>query len=306
MAEELNEDPQWQVRVRVPMRLPGDMRDELFSVVVAAVEGWEPAPAERDGWDADVDGCPEGDRLSYRDSQLLLWLHAEAVWRHRTDVDHLVEERDAATAQVWQRFVHEQDLLRKETASRQAWAEEAARLEGSFVTLPEEIRVAAATISRDIYEAMDVIYGEIGGKADTAQDVADTTKVIADDIRRVLDFVASLDYHAGQRVEWNTTGNQWVKATVADACAFDGPDGRVSPLLSVEVDDTGRVLNVDRRHLRQSWTSEEAGSPACACVTDEQAEQIESAGPLWVRPQCAVHPDSSGVDLPVEGGGPTP
>lgn len=28
----------------------------------------------------------------------------------------------------------------------------------------------------------------------------------------------------------------------------------------------------------------------CACVTDEQAAQIESAGPLWVRPQCAVHP----------------
>jgi hypothetical protein len=30
----------------------------------------------------------------------------------------------------------------------------------------------------------------------------------------------------------------------------------------------------------------------CACVTDEQAAQIESAGPLWVRPQCAVHPEA--------------
>lgn len=28
------------------------------------------------------------------------------------------------------------------------------------------------------------------------------------------------------------------------------PDGRISPLVLVQVDETGEVLNVDRRHLR--------------------------------------------------------
>lgn len=184
------------------------------------------------------------------DRDLLLWLHAEAVWR----LDDLTRQRDnwweVQSVRVGSIIV-ERDAAE---ASRRAWAEEAARLEGSYVVLPEEVRVAAATISRDIYEAMDVIYGELGGKDDTAQDVEDTAKVIADDIRRVLDFVASLDYHAGQRVEWNPEGNRWVKATVADSCADDGPDGRISPLLQVEVDDNRQMLNVDRRHLRQSWT----------------------------------------------------
>lgn len=78
MAEELNEDPQWEIVVRVPMRLPVEMRHDLFMRVTQAVRRWE--PVERDGWEADWFGCPERDRLSYRDTQLLLWLHAEAVW----------------------------------------------------------------------------------------------------------------------------------------------------------------------------------------------------------------------------------
>lgn len=79
MAEELNEDPQWEITVRVPMRLPVEMRHDLFEAVAQAVARWE--PVQRDGWDADVFGLPTDDRLSYRDSQLLLWLHAEAVWQ---------------------------------------------------------------------------------------------------------------------------------------------------------------------------------------------------------------------------------
>jgi hypothetical protein len=54
MAEEL--DPQWEIKVSVPMRLPVEMRHELFEAVVSAVSAWE--PDERDGWDADVAGCP--------------------------------------------------------------------------------------------------------------------------------------------------------------------------------------------------------------------------------------------------------
>lgn len=52
------EDKQWEIKVSVPMRLPVEQRQELFAAVVGAVEEWEPAPADRDGWDADVAGCP--------------------------------------------------------------------------------------------------------------------------------------------------------------------------------------------------------------------------------------------------------
>lgn len=126
MAEELNDEPQWELRVLVPMRRPVEERLALFDAVAHAVAEWE--PDERDGWDADVTGCPERDRLSYRDSQLLLWLHAEAV--------HL-NEWYLKTGRIQQRWVDEDRTemdrltaeLKRVEASRQAWAEEAARLE---------------------------------------------------------------------------------------------------------------------------------------------------------------------------------
>lgn len=43
------------------------------------------------------------------------WLHAEAVWRLHEDVRVIAEDRDVASAQLWNRFVHEQNLRREET-----------------------------------------------------------------------------------------------------------------------------------------------------------------------------------------------
>lgn len=49
-------EPQWQITIRVPMRLAVEERHDLFEAVVAAVSDWE--PDDRDGWDADVSGHP--------------------------------------------------------------------------------------------------------------------------------------------------------------------------------------------------------------------------------------------------------
>lgn len=49
-------EPQWQITIRVPMRLPVEARHELFGAVTSAVSDWEP-PC-RSGWDADVFGHP--------------------------------------------------------------------------------------------------------------------------------------------------------------------------------------------------------------------------------------------------------
>jgi hypothetical protein len=123
VAEELNDDRQWEIRVLVPMRLPVEMRQDLFEAVAQAVSRWE--PVNRDGWDADVSGCPERQRLTYRESQELLWLHAEAVWREQD----LTRQRDAWW-EVQSRRVGALIVERDEAAaSRQAWAEEAMRLE---------------------------------------------------------------------------------------------------------------------------------------------------------------------------------
>ncbi len=55
---------------------------------------------------------------------------------------------------------------------------------------PAEVVAAAKLIRDDIYLAMDVIYGEVGGKGDTADEAAATWKAIADGIRQILDWVA--------------------------------------------------------------------------------------------------------------------
>lgn len=52
-------EPQWRIGIEVPMRLPGDERHDLFERVAALVHRWE--PQARDGWDANVYGCPVAD-----------------------------------------------------------------------------------------------------------------------------------------------------------------------------------------------------------------------------------------------------
>lgn len=46
----------WAVTVTVPMSLPPEAKDALFTAVADAAAEWE--PAERDGWDVDVSGGP--------------------------------------------------------------------------------------------------------------------------------------------------------------------------------------------------------------------------------------------------------
>jgi hypothetical protein len=131
MSEEM-----WQVVVRVPMRIGDAQRDALFNRVADAAHDWE--PDDRDGWDVDVAGCKAeaegllpavfGYELGQRDIDLLLWLHAEARqlndWYLRTGqlqlrwLDETLDERNKAQAEA-----------AAERSSRQAWAEEALRLQ---------------------------------------------------------------------------------------------------------------------------------------------------------------------------------
>ncbi len=48
----------WQVRVSIPVRVPAEQRDRLFTAIADAVTAWE--PADRDGWDALVEAGPVG------------------------------------------------------------------------------------------------------------------------------------------------------------------------------------------------------------------------------------------------------
>lgn len=59
------EDETWTVAVTVPMRLPDEMKDSLFTLVADIAHEWEPAPEERDGWDVDVTGYSTAHRQSY-------------------------------------------------------------------------------------------------------------------------------------------------------------------------------------------------------------------------------------------------
>jgi hypothetical protein len=105
MAEE-----RWQVTVRVPMRLSDEQREQLFNRIADVVHDWE--PEQRDGWDADVAAAPAGD-------EPLL----PAVFGY--DLAHR-----ELTAEV-----------ERERSSRQAWAEEALRLE---MELEQERRISSA------------------------------------------------------------------------------------------------------------------------------------------------------------------
>jgi len=90
------EEPQWQVTVRVPMRLPVEQRQALFEAICAVVSDWE--PDDRDGWDADAFGCPEAD----------------------------------AQRAVVANYEELESALNGERSSRQAWAAEAERLQADL------------------------------------------------------------------------------------------------------------------------------------------------------------------------------
>lgn len=144
MAEEL--DPQWEITVSVPHRLPVEMRQDLFEAVAQAVARWE--PVQRDGWDADVFGCPARDRLSYRESQELLWLHAEAVWNH-----HLALLEIARTNSAWREVVEQwerghQDVVLPYTA----------QLETEVERLRREVEFEAR--GADNFSGADRVYDE--------------------------------------------------------------------------------------------------------------------------------------------------
>lgn len=59
------------------------------------------------------------------------------------------------------------------------------------VQIPAEVVRAAQRLRDDVYAAMDVLYGDYGGEADTAEDVRATEAVIAIDMRLVLDWITN-------------------------------------------------------------------------------------------------------------------
>lgn len=140
MTEELNE-PDWEVTVTVPLRLPAEQRESLFNAVADAVTAWE--PDNRTDWDAIVSAHPET-------FSLLLWLHAEAVWKlSRFDepmaaiVDYGVNRIDEMLATVdlsdvsdagsaVERVAETLKAAAEWRVSRQAWAEEAMRLQSEL------------------------------------------------------------------------------------------------------------------------------------------------------------------------------
>lgn len=57
---------------------------------------------------------------------------------------------------------------------------------------PERVIAAANLIRRDIREAIDYCYGELGGKADTPEDVRPVEQSITEDMALLLDWIASV------------------------------------------------------------------------------------------------------------------
>lgn len=93
MAEEL-----WEIKVSVPMRLPGWQRDVLFAAVVRAVSDWE--PDERDGWDADVAGCPAAEWPEIVDLQASRQAWAEEAMRLDSALDVIAEHCEELSAKA--------------------------------------------------------------------------------------------------------------------------------------------------------------------------------------------------------------
>lgn len=67
-SNEVNDD-HWQVTVTVPLRLPIARRAALFDAVAAAAHAWEEA-ANPDGWNVNVAGGPEVERVSLESAAL--------------------------------------------------------------------------------------------------------------------------------------------------------------------------------------------------------------------------------------------
>lgn len=71
-------------------------------------------------------------------------------------------------------------------------SEGSARVPGASISaalVPLHVAEAAERLRRDIREAIEVCYGELGGEADAPEDVASTERSIAVDMATVLDWI---------------------------------------------------------------------------------------------------------------------
>jgi hypothetical protein len=85
-AEQTQRADTWTVTVEVPMALPDEAKDSLFTAVADAVHDWE--PADRDGWDAMVGAGRTVHDLRYQ-------LAEERVERIRAALDSAKQCQDS-------------------------------------------------------------------------------------------------------------------------------------------------------------------------------------------------------------------
>jgi hypothetical protein len=75
IIEVRNPDDTWTVAVEIPISLPSELRDSLFTAIADAAHDWE--PGDRDGWDVQVSGHPTAHELARTEQQA--WQRAEAA-----------------------------------------------------------------------------------------------------------------------------------------------------------------------------------------------------------------------------------
>lgn len=303
------EEPQWQVTVRVPMRLTPERHDGLFTAVADAVAQWE--PDERDGWDADVSGCREDETLEAAYESVVKALRRKVDFQ-RLIVDgvgllpgeHLDEfaERIVRELQSWRCGARWHSLPRVESVpdatataavlARESWDDEADH--------GELMRSAARKLAA-INEAASLLLAE--------RDVL--RWLHAEAVHRVAEIEAKVERW---KRAWQDADREWAadRAELARERSSRQAWAAEAEQLQADLDEIMRPAIWDLPHAYRNNGGGGHGTPGdcrtcgrpdfddlheppeppkitvCACISDDQAAAL---GPGFTRPVCAVHPE---------------
>lgn len=207
-------------------------------------------------------------RIAARQVEELLWLHAEAVWQRDRDTAELARWRSGQRRRSWPVVESVPDGLTYAAALARAQGTEGGDEH-------DELLRQAAIRLRDMNDAARVLVADRERERSSRQAWAEEAMRLQEKVNQQLGLLDCVHD--------------------PDPCWFDHHGGcQTHGFLSLapgEVCPQREIADVLAEAEAAAMTAL-AGAAVCACLSDEQANQLASQ-PKWSLPKCAVHPSGS-------------
>jgi len=235
-----------------------------------------------------------------RERDLLLWLHAEAAWwlqlsRDEHEDDEILHSWSKRVAYLEARVGELHNTIGEQRAELARWRSGQRRHSWPVVeSVPDGLSYAAKLVREQGTEGGDEHDRLLREASARMKALHDAAKMLiadrdrerasrqawaeqAEKAREGLEFAVVEIERLRREVEFEANAvTSWTKEAPSENHDLMLPD--VVCRCGAEV---GTYIG---------WQEHVRSLRPCACVSDGQAAEVAAAGPLWSRPQCAVHP----------------